>query len=452
MSLPGIKASKPDSPPIDDLSEPKTPPSKRRRVPNPNLTFTPERTQELYKPSPLTPARCSNSKSSYVKDAHRRLVFLTQLNKQQELSSPDWQSLQDSAEILITTMNSADPSNPEQFSRTIKDCVEFLKVLSEFPVTKGIPLFYKLLNELRRLDPGLNVLFWDTDCQDFGPSLSPYAINDLFQYFRDNFHHLPEILSCRGVSELVPLVNEFIRGSSESHPMRGYAIFNDLPGWFQKDCHIVPVFMQKFQGKNHLFIFDSKGHELHSRGRQEMSISLVQLMEYFEQFEHAPSEPLIIYSLKTRRQSCPVGCATFTIDDLKHCYERTIFPIAQSLPEFYANQTGDFEPQKVKCPMKNIQLYEIYNLPFELMASTQSYQTMHRLEESSPPFSSPPLVERYSREGLPFQKALDFDDYQGKIAENRRMLTDDKARNLYIERKRCSEIVTLINRYYSLSR
>jgi|GEM_PF-2303068 len=420
------------------------PPAERVRTPPPTpgrralyQPLTPERRDVLKRPLPLTPSRVSQRvRTPQWDSAFRRLRDLAEANKQRCLSEPELQFIQQEAQDAIARN---DP----------KELLMLLKVLSEFVVFGTKEIFFAVLAALRERDPGLECLFRNIpDARDEGPSLTPFAINDLFRFYEEEYRYHPGVLSCQPLSQLIPLVDEFIASPDLGPcPMRGWAIYNDE---LQDDPHIVPVFMIRYQEQNHIFIFDSLGHVIcKDKARRLLSFSLRKLSEHFKS-QGARAHDVVIYSCKLQRQWGNVGCATFSVLDLKHLYERHQAPF-EHIVEFYrAQQEETLEMNLTNLGSKSVPVYEVFNVPPEMMTATQSYRALDRFQEIPPQLDERevPVVERLSPSGEIERKSQDFSRFSEIISATKRIGPEDHPRNSYLMQKRLSDIVTLITRHY----
>jgi len=303
----------------------------------PQSLLTPERRTLLKLPLPGTPSRVSfQNLPDWWALIHRSLQNISEANRKRPVDPSELQSVRQVADEVIGR------SNP-------KEILMFLKILSDFVVYDTKEVFFEVLAALRSQDSRLNCLFRETDVRDpsEGPSFSPLAINDIFHSFEEDLHYHPGVMSAQPLSLLPQLVDQFISNPQpDDCPFRCWAIWNDVK---KDDPHIVPVFISKRQGKNSLYIFDSLGHCLFSKdpSLKRMSFALHDLIVHFDGRQAPLTQPLVINSCKLQRQFSKVGCATSTILDLKHLYERHIGNFLH-IDDFYRSQVNEFEPYLTK--------------------------------------------------------------------------------------------------------
>jgi len=408
----------------------------------PQSLMTPERRKMLGLPLPGTPSRVFiKHKPDWLVDLYRSLRKISEANRERPIDPSEMQIVR---QVASDVVGRKDP----------KEILLFLKVLADFVVYDTKEVFFEVLAALRSLDGRLNCLFRETDVRDpsEGPSFSPFAINEIFHSFEEDLHYRPGVMSAQPLSRLPELVEHFISNSQpDDCPFRCWAIWNDVK---TDDPHIVPVFITKRQGKNSLYIFDSLGHCLFSKDHslKRMSFALHDLIVHFDGRQTRPAQPLVINSCKLQRQFSKVGCATSTILDLKHLYERHIGNI-HHIDDFYRSQEGDFEPYTTKLGSKFVPVVELYNLPSEMMKSTQSEKLLEHFREN-PPSPSPdgsPVVERYTSSGEVKREVQDLSRFDQTVSMKKRVGPNQHSRNYYVEQKRLSEVVSLLTRFYDQS-
>ena len=413
-----------------------------RMSPAQQSLMTPDRRTLLKLPLPGTPSRLFYQQlPKWWVQTHRLLKKISEANRERPIDPSELQSVRLVASEVISR------ENP-------KDILMFLKILADFVVYDTKEVFFEVLAALRSLDGRLNSLFRDTDVSDpsEGPSFSPLAINEIFHSFEEELHYRPGVMSAQPLSRLPQLVDQFIRTSQlDDCPFRCWAIWNDVK---TDDPHIVPVFITKRQGKNSLYIFDSLGHCLFSRdpSLKRMSFALHNLIVNFDGQQAPPAQPLVINSCKLQRQFSKVGCATSTILDLKHLYERHIGNFLH-IDDFYRAQMNEFEPSLTKLGSKFVPVVELYNLPPEMMQSAQSEKLLEHFRDNPPSLSSDssPVVERYTSSGEVKREVQDLSRFAQTVSLKKRVGPNFHSRNYYVEQKRLSEVVDLLTRFYDRS-
>jgi hypothetical protein len=412
-----------------------SPPPEPNKKPKPQ--FTPERYKTIKNPLPRAPEEMAyrQTRDPCLDVAHRALVTMADVNQKSPLPPSEMQPVKQIAQDLTVHRNQ-------------KDILMFMKTLSEFVVyeTKGI--FFGALKDLIQLCPELNYLFLKTETHDpiEGPSLKPFAINDLCHFYEEEFHFSPGVLSCQPISKLTKLVSEFIR--SDTSTMRGFVIHNDYDPF---DGHVVPVFIIKYQGMNHLFIFDSRGHTVSNFPNETVvSRTLDELLEYFYE-ESEESKKISLYSYQIQRQFSEVGCATFSLLDLKNLYERHAGGF-EHIVDFYRSQKEAYRPKSLNDRIdSSVPIYELNVLPPEMMKATQSRSQICHYQDR-PPTLNPELTPVFLRSlpaGETCKKVQDLMNLRSAVNDSVRVSpTADRTRNLYVEKKRFSDIVILICRHF----
>lgn len=395
--------------------------------------ITPERSKALRRPSPITPSRTPPKlRSEWYDTAHRLLRKMSEENKDNPPYEQDVKDLRSIGSLLIRE------ANP-------KDQMMFLKLLSDFIVIDSKEIFFQVLKSMREELPSINDLFRDIPSDDptEGPSLSPYAINMLFQLYEREFGYPEGILKCQSLSNLAQLVNEMF--FSSGMPFRGWAIYNDLD---PEDPHIVPVFAIQYLDQVHLFIFDSVGHLIAKEGgNSRISESLRFLIQKLKEKDFC--ERLIVYSYRLKRQNTEIGCATFSVLDLKNLFERH-FRNGLNIVDFYRTQRkslyriDSFLGEDIDFP-----IFEMDVLPPEMMKVTQSVTKIESYRKSPPDLSSKiPVFPRYTFDDRILSISQDLSSFDRSIQDVLRITRDGREVNLYVEQKRLGDIVQLIRYFY----
>jgi hypothetical protein len=323
-----------------------------------------------------------------------------------------------------------------------------LKLLSAFPIYDSKRIFFKVLTALRSLKPEINRFFNDifSDDPDEGPSLSSEAINLMFRFYEEEYHFPSGILSCEKLSDLPRLVDQMVDGAPRQ--IRGWIICNDQEDF---DHHVVPVFAVNYNNKTHIFIFDSLGHIIgdDSEGPY-FSCSWHSLINHLRQRE-CLRDRVAVYSYKIKRQNSEIGCATFSLLDLKNLCERH-FSGAENIVDFFASQDPGFQPRPLSGDLKiepALPIYEIQTLPPEMMKVTQSLRKISAYRQSPPILHSSPEFLRSTCNGDIYRKSQDLDALHRRITEIERIDPKGSSVNLYVDQKRFADVVYLISHYFN---
>lgn len=402
--------------------------------------LTPERVKTLIRPLPDSPSKIlyPGQRPEWWDGAHRLLRDVAIRNQENPIRKGELQPIEQLADEVIARQNPV-------------ELLMLLKLLSEFIVYDTKRIFFKVLAPLRTLNPGINDYFFDVDSDDpsEGPSLSPMAMNLMFRFYEEEFGYPPGILSCQKLSALPDLLTRLIE--SGPNQMRGWVVLNDCQ---DSDPHVVPVFAINHEGKTYIFVFDSLGHTISKDpGNTRISASLGWLLKHFENRSDM-SGKLAIYSYRIKRQNSEVGCATFSLHDLKNLCERH-FRSAGNIVDFYASQAPDHQPRLMNEELhigSSFPVWEIDTLPPEMMKVTQSFSEIKHYT-NQPPVLSPPIPRfpRYSSDGRTYDTLQDLEAFNQSVAQIERTTPDGNAVNLYIEQKRFADIVYLISRYFNRS-
>ncbi len=309
-----------------------------------------------------------------------------------------------------------------------------------------------MLKELRKIAPEINRYFTDIEfkeVKDEGPVLSAEGIRMLLRAEEGAFGHPAGMLSVADVSALPDLIEGMMNEFSSSDMVQGWVVRNDL---FRSDHHIVPVFAVKVKGKTHVFILDSLGHDV-SSSLQERQLSFV-LEDLIQHFRKKPSidQRLALYSYKNKRQhATSLDCVAFSLLDLKNLAERHIRG-ADNLVIFFEKQSSEHQPRSITSVLTKgsvLPIFEIDILPPELMKVTQSKKQLAAYEINSPALntSSVPVFQRFNASGQIQQSPQTLEELKIKVSENERV-SDERAQNLYVTRKRLAQTVHVIARHY----
>jgi hypothetical protein len=305
------------------------------------------------------------------------------------------------------------------------------------------------LGNLIKTYPELKIYFRDihTDDPADGVGLTAHALDTQFKFFEEIYQMPLDALHTLPVSNLCQQIERLMQDDCEMPPT-GFAIYNDID---EIDLHYVPVFIIKDHRKVHVFIFDSKGHvALKDPQKREISVALSTLIDHFRHIDDP--ERLAIYSYQIKRQNSAVGCATFTVLDLKNLIERS-YRSHESLLNFYS--IGTNRPRLITQELENdasLIIYELSTLPPEMMKVTQSFRKLMEYKQHPPalPQNQIPEFNRFTTAGTVEQKLQDFQNMNVSIEEIRRVFQDGSERNLYIEQKRLSDITNLLAYHFQL--
>jgi len=327
----------------------------------------------------------------------------------------------------------------------------FLKLLSQFYFHGAKQIFFRVLNELRALEPGLAPYFKDvvTDEDDEGPILTPLAIGEIFKVFESEFGYPSGLLDTAAISEL-PLCIDSMIHRGPNGMIRGWIVHNDR---IKEDPHVVPVFAIKTEGRTHVFIFDSLGHTIPEDGSESPAISaaLEEMIAHFSDSEKIDRH-LAVYSYKLKRQNgWTLDCVTFSMLDLKHLMERHLRG-AGNLVEFYSEQEEDHQPRLVSNCLKGtglLPVFELDTLPPEMMKGTQSLRAIKDYGRDAPVITPRhvPSFERYSPSWQVVQKEQTVGHLLDTANQFERMSLDERPMNLYVQKKRFAYTVYLIGNY-----
>ncbi len=406
-------------------------------------------TQNQIKKEPLTPKKeykttiqplhPSPSKDPYAKpewhaEVHRFLKKLAERNQEEPIVASDIQQVRTWALKIMAS------ENPDEMRM-------FLKLLSQYYFLGAKQIFFELLKKLRKVTPEINQYFKDIpfDEADEGPVLSTVGINQILRMQETDFGYPVRMLAAAGVTELSGLIEGIIHSPSQDM-IQGWIVENDL---FLEDPHLVPVLALKVKGKTHVFILDSLGHNLFSSPTErQLSFVLEDLIQSFRK-SNSIDQQLALYSYKNKRQHAfSLDCGTFSLLDLKNLIERHLRG-ADDLLTFYAKQDQKNQPRSITSILANgssLPIFEIDILPPELMKVTQSKKQIQAYIENSPALdtSSMPVFQRFTPSGQIQQSPQTLPELTTKISENERIRSDERAMNLYVDRKRLAQIVYVL--------
>lgn len=419
---------------LDPVDRCTTPPPKSCGLPK--LQQTPKRGETNVYPYPASPSKLFYQpiRSGILDSAHRLLKKMAEENRDNPPCERDVQQIKEISRKLI------DQRNP-------KDLLTFMKLLSQFMIFDSKEIFFDVLRAFRTLEPRIDPFFVDyvTDESYTEPSLTPHALNTMFEIYERYYNFPNGILSSQPVSSLPALVGKII--ASDHDQIRGFVINNDLD---PLDPHVVPVFVIKYMGKTHLFIFDSLGHVIcATESERSISCSLSYLIQQFQNRKDL-SELFAVYSYKIKRQSSEIGCATFSLLDLKKLLERHLNSTV-NIVDFYMSQASEHLPRRIDQYLGegiDFPIYELDILPFEMMEVTQSVTKISDYQRNPPrPAGESPIFRRFSPDGTLHGAPQDFGAFKEKMKEIIRVTRDEKDVNLYVDQKRLGDIVLLINHY-----
>jgi len=398
--------------------------------------LTPERVKTLIRPLPPSPSRIaypvSAQRPAWFDSAHKLMEQLSRRNQENPLGVAETFLIQEMVDYVIAQQNWV-------------ESLMLMKLLTDFMVYDSKKWFFKILVSLRQLKEGDIDRFFENvsvDDENEGPSLSSCGIDLLIRFFETKLECPAGILSSQKLSDLPRLVSEHL--DAGENQIRGWIIRNDT---VEFDYHVVPVFAINQSEKTHIFIFDSVGHTI-SADEILISESLQTLIDHFRSSEL--KDRLAIYSYQIQRQYTEVGCATFSLHDLKNLCER--HRNQKSIVDFYASQDMDHQPHLVNDYLHvgpEMPIYEIITLPPEMMKVTQSFRQLRAYHDSPPILSStPPRFKRFTCSGAIRERAQDFSALNESVEQLERISPEGNSVNLYVDQKRLEDIVCLISFYF----
>jgi len=270
------------------------------------------------------------------------------------------------------------------------------------------------------------------------------GIRQILRMQETDFGYPVGMLSMAGVTELPSLIDGMIQSPSPDM-IQGWVVENDL---FCEDPHIVPVLTLKVKGKTHVFILDSLGHNLSPIPKErQLSFVLDDLIQYFRKksIEQQPA----LYSYRDKRQhALTLDCVTFSLIDLKNLIERHLRG-GDNLVTFFDKQQPKNQPRSITSVLakeSTLQIFEINILPPELMKGTQSKKQIQAYVENSPALdtSSVPIFQRFTPSGQIHESPQTLPELTTKVSENERIRSDEKSMNLYVDKKRLTQIVYVL--------
>ncbi len=364
---------------------------------------------------------------------HRFLKLLAQRNQEEPITASDIHQVRTWAHQVIASRN------PDAM-------MMFLKLLSQYTFLGAKQIFFEVLKELRKATPEINQYFKDIpfDEADEGPVLSSLGIRQIIRMQEGSFGYPVGLLRQAGVTEISGLINEMIHSPLQDM-IQGWLVENDR---FREDPHNVPVLALKVKGKTHVFIFDSLGHNLSTSPKErQLSIVLEDLIETYR--DKSIQQQPVVYSYKSKRQhGHTLDCVTFSLLDLKNLIERHLRG-ADNLVTFFEKQEHKNQPRSITSILANgssLPIFEIDILPPELMKVTQSQKQIQAYVKNSPALdtSSVPVFQRFTPFGEIQESPQTLPELANKVSENERVTSDEKAMNLYIEKKRLSQMVYVL--------
>ncbi len=346
------------------------------------------------------------------------LKHLSLLNKEQPISKDKKQEMVKRIKAFIINANDS-------------DLLLLMKLIAQNITAISLELFVEVLNKLKTRHPQLNeyIIGWD-------PILTPKAINNLISIFENQFGFEKGILSTQSIEDVPILITEILNAYQDG--IKACIAYNPD----EKDPHLVPVFIQKKENKTKVFICNSLGHDIHLPLFQPLVLKKIIEKSY----KFTDLDNLQIFSYKPVRQNDSVSCPIFALLDLKNIYEglkegRDIFEFLQS----------NGNPKNIMPEIQDdsdLKIYEVDQLPPDMMKVTQSYTRLRSYSMKSSTFThSPPSFDRISPVGLRCRILQDEEQLNKKITDYKCIASDGTPRNKYIERKRLNWIVLLISRF-----
>ncbi len=416
-----------------DSARPVTPPPTERKGSSDFLT--PERgPKALVRPLADTPSKVVYPKRrpEWMDGAHRLLRNMAFANREEPVRPSDLESVAKLSQELIERGETS-------------ELLMFMKLLSQFYFDGAKGIFFDVLSALREADSDLSLYFRDVETDEPReiPSLTPVAIDALFQFFEGEFGYPCGLLQTAPVTQLPALIDRMMY--SPDGTIRGWVVWNDR---MEEDPHMVPVFAIQHGGKVHAFIFDSIGHEIGANPLDiKISASLEELIWFFKDSENI-QDVLSVYSYGPKRQHSEIGCWAFSILDLKHLLERHIHG-KTNLVDFYELQSGAFAPVPIEYFLGDGILFpilEIRTIPPEMIKPTQSLRGIDAYCSSPPSLSEhmTPLFERFTPSWDVWLQGQSVPEVRGHVEKMERVTQQESVRNYYVEQKRLEYIVNLL--------
>lgn len=334
--------------------------------------------------------------------------------------------------------------------------------MSEFVFNGSEDLFFPLLDYLRKSRPGINELFRKIDMDEhegYAVSLSKLGIKSMFRFFEEEYGFPAGILDITPASNLATLVKKIVASEPEGFQC-GRIVNNDTLGIYEgedADPHLVPVWITKAEGKAHVFIFDSLGHELSETysenflSHRTISQSLMSLVLALSD-DPEVGQNVVIYSYKNKRQNALVGCAIFSINDLKNLVERHLDPTGESILGFYASKPLENLTARVAGPTSRLTILELEFLPPDMMKITESLSVVERYLGLSemPKLSHGFTAKRLDFSGEALTETQDIESLTESVRKASKMSPKGKRQNLNSTKSGLKIFVLLVARSFYL--
>lgn len=432
-----------------------TPPSSPTRSPQPKVT--PDRRKLLT--YPLTDrTRSPYGLTEWYSNAEEQLQKLQTLDSsiiplEESLNKIDLDDDQfDKTCIIIENKKDEYNKELEKLKNLIedinqpKDLLVILKLISTRFFQDTEKLFYHVLLKIRKEVQELDHYMIDIRAMEHeGPVLTPNGVSKILEFFHREYNIPNEMLSCCSNTSLKFRLKEMLDQKVEGE-FRGWVVHQD--SFQEDDKHMVPVFSVFHQGRLHIYIIDSQGHDVHIKhpNMNRLGPCLQSLRNDFANTDKI-CENVKLYSYQSRRQSGNVECSVFSLLDLKCLIE--MHRAGENLVDYFETQVDEtFQPKQITPEMlrekTGFPFYELQILPPSLMKPMQSISAFRDLRDKYSTAWSAYNASRFNSLGETVTETQDVEMLYEKVKQCTVLSDEGVSRNLYARNKRFSYIIYLI--------